>query len=77
MSALNTKLLISHLPSFPVKRAREDHGAHGSGTERQEKRQRVEKKTEQEGSSPSSNIHRLEKNTHALIPLSDQNKEQN
>lgn len=65
-SALNTKPFISLLPSFPVKRAREDHEAQGSGTEPQKKRQKEERKTEQDGSSPSANIHRL-KTTPTLI----------
>ncbi len=63
LSALNTKLLISLLPSSPVKRAREDHEARGSGTEPQKKRQKEERKTEQDGSSPSAHFHRL-KTTH-------------
>lgn len=39
---------------LPVKRAREDHEAGGSGTEPQKKRQKEDKKTEQYGSSPHS-----------------------
>lgn len=53
LSALNTKLLISLLPPSPVKRSRENHEACGSGTLPQ-KRQKEERKTEQDGSSPSA-----------------------
>lgn len=59
-SALNTKLLIFHLPSSPVKRSREEREAGGSGTEPQKKKQKEEKKTEQDGSSPSAHHHRLQ-----------------
>ncbi|KAM9336005.1 kinesin-like protein KIF22 [Symphorus nematophorus] len=44
---------------LPVKRAREDHEAGGSGTEPQKKRQKEERKTEQDGSSPSAQFHSL------------------
>ncbi|XP_042364267.1 kinesin-like protein KIF22 [Plectropomus leopardus] len=42
---------------LPVKRAREDHEAGGSGTEPQKKRQKDERKAEQDGSSPSAHYH--------------------
>ncbi|XP_070847279.1 kinesin-like protein KIF22 [Chaetodon trifascialis] len=45
------------VPVLPVKRAREDHEARGSGTEPQKKRQKDERKTEQDGSSPSTHFH--------------------
>ncbi|XP_041819137.1 kinesin-like protein KIF22 isoform X2 [Chelmon rostratus] len=45
------------VPVLPVKRPREDHEARGSGTEPQKKRQKDEKKTEQDGSSPSTHFH--------------------
>ena len=61
----NTKLLISLLPSSSVKRGRDEHEAQGSGTQPQKKRQKEERKTE-DGSSPSSHIHRL-KTTHTHI----------
>lgn len=47
------------VPVLPVKRAREDHEAGGSGTEPQKKRQKDERKSEQEGSSPSSHFNSL------------------
>lgn len=47
------------VPVLPVKRAKEDHEAGGSGTEPPKKRQKGEKKTERDGSSPSSHIHSL------------------
>lgn len=47
------------VPALPVKRAREDHEAGGSGTEPQKKRQKDERKSEQEGSSPSSHFNSL------------------
>ncbi|XP_071318104.1 kinesin-like protein KIF22 [Trachinotus anak] len=47
------------VPVLPVKRSREDHEAGGSGTEPQKKRQKEEKKTEQDGSSPSAHFHSL------------------
>ncbi|XP_019965547.2 kinesin-like protein KIF22 [Paralichthys olivaceus] len=46
------------VPVLPVKRAREDHEAGRSGTEPQKKKQK-EKKTEQDGSSPSAHLHSL------------------
>lgn len=53
-----------------MKRAREDHEAGGSGTEPHKKRQKEEKKTEQDGSSPSAHFHRLKiKYTLELIRL--------
>lgn len=48
---------FSLLLSSPVKRAREEHEATGSGTEPQKKKQK-EKKDEQDGSSPSAHYHR-------------------
>ncbi|KAI3365687.1 hypothetical protein L3Q82_010770 [Scortum barcoo] len=45
------------IPVLPVKRAREDHEARGSGTEPQKKRQKEERKCEQDGSSPSAHFH--------------------
>ncbi|XP_026207580.1 kinesin-like protein KIF22 isoform X2 [Anabas testudineus] len=45
------------VPVLPVKRSREDHEAGGSGTEPHKKRQKEEKKTEQDGSSPSAFFH--------------------
>ncbi|XP_076615343.1 kinesin-like protein KIF22 [Chaetodon auriga] len=45
------------VPVLPVKRAREDHEARGSGTEPQKKRQKDERKTEQDSSSPSTHFH--------------------
>ncbi|XP_074518937.1 kinesin-like protein KIF22 [Halichoeres trimaculatus] len=45
------------VPVLPVKRAREDHKARGSGIEPHKKRQKEERKTEQDGSSPSAHIH--------------------
>ncbi|XP_035525597.1 kinesin-like protein KIF22 [Morone saxatilis] len=47
------------LPVLPVKRAREDHEARGSGTEPQKKRQKDERKSEQDGSSPSAHFNSL------------------
>ncbi|KAE8284258.1 Kinesin-like protein KIF22 [Larimichthys crocea] len=47
------------VPVLPVKRAREDHQARGSGTEPQKKKQKEERKTEHDGSSPSGHIHSL------------------
>lgn len=47
------------VPVLPVKRAREDHEAGGSGNEPQKKRQKDERKTEQDGSSPSAHFHSL------------------
>lgn len=47
------------VPVLPVKRAREDHEAGGSGTEPQKKRQKEERKTEQDSSSPSAHFHSL------------------
>ncbi|XP_028286908.1 kinesin-like protein KIF22 [Parambassis ranga] len=47
------------VPVLPVKRAREEHEATGSGTEPQKKRQKEEKKDEQDGSSPSAHYHSL------------------
>ncbi|GAA6214209.1 kinesin-like protein KIF22 [Lates japonicus] len=47
------------VPVLPVKRARDDHEAGGSGTEPQKKRQKEEKKTEHSGSSPSAHFHSL------------------
>ncbi|KAF0025387.1 hypothetical protein F2P81_022268 [Scophthalmus maximus] len=47
------------VPVLPVKRAREDHEAGRSGTEPQKKKQKDEKKTEQDGSSPSAHYHSL------------------
>ncbi|KAK9530438.1 hypothetical protein VZT92_011938 [Zoarces viviparus] len=48
------------VPVLPMKRAREDHEAGGSGTEPQKKKkQKDERKTEQDGSSPSSPFHSL------------------
>ncbi|XP_040922375.1 kinesin-like protein KIF22 [Toxotes jaculatrix] len=44
------------VPVLPVKRARENQEAGGSGTEPQKKRQKEEKKTEQGGSSPSAHF---------------------
>nr|XP_046232807.1 kinesin-like protein KIF22 [Scatophagus argus] len=44
------------MPVLPVKRAREDHEAQGSGTEPQKKKQKEERKSEQDGSSPSANL---------------------
>ncbi|KAM6898800.1 kinesin-like protein KIF22 isoform 1-T2 [Lycodopsis pacificus] len=49
------------VPVLPMKRAREDHGAGGSGTEPQKKKQKDERKTEQDGSSPSSHFDSLSK----------------
>nr|XP_019965547.1 PREDICTED: kinesin-like protein KIF22 [Paralichthys olivaceus]XP_019965548.1 PREDICTED: kinesin-like protein KIF22 [Paralichthys olivaceus] len=46
------------VPVLPVKRAREDQEAGRSGTEPQKKKQK-EKKTEQDGSSPSAHLHSL------------------
>ncbi|XP_070707550.1 kinesin-like protein KIF22 [Pempheris klunzingeri] len=45
------------VPVLPVKRAREDRDARGSGTEPQRKRQKEERKPEQDGSSPSAHCH--------------------
>lgn len=45
------------VPMLPVKRARDDHEAQGSGTEPHKKRQKEERKTEQDGSSPSAHFH--------------------
>lgn len=56
--ALNTKMLIFPFPAFPVKRAREDHEALGSSIEPQKKRQKDERKTGPDGSSPSASSHR-------------------
>ncbi|KAM4524430.1 kinesin-like protein KIF22 isoform 1-T2 [Odontesthes bonariensis] len=42
------------MPVLPVKRAREEHTAGGSGTEPHKKKQKDEKKAEQDGSSPSA-----------------------
>ncbi|KAG7227843.1 hypothetical protein INR49_013637 [Caranx melampygus] len=47
------------VPVLPVKRAREDHDAGGSGTEPHKKRQKDEKKTEQDASSPSAHFNSL------------------
>ncbi|XP_031699292.1 kinesin-like protein KIF22 isoform X2 [Anarrhichthys ocellatus] len=48
------------VPVLPMKRAREDHEAGGSGTEPQKKKkQKDERKSEQDGSSPSSHFHSL------------------
>ncbi|XP_023267068.1 kinesin-like protein KIF22 [Seriola lalandi dorsalis] len=47
------------MPVLPVKRAREDDEARGSGTQPHKKRQKEEKKTEQDGSSPSAHFHSL------------------
>uniref|UniRef100_A0A3Q3GFJ1 Kinesin-like protein n=1 Tax=Labrus bergylta TaxID=56723 RepID=A0A3Q3GFJ1_9LABR len=44
-------------PVLSVKRTREDHGVRGSVTEPQKKRLKEERKTEQDGSSPSAQIH--------------------
>ncbi|KAM6964234.1 kinesin-like protein KIF22 [Tautogolabrus adspersus] len=45
------------MPVLPVKRTREDHGVRGSVTEPHKKRLKEERKTEQDGSSPSAQIH--------------------
>ncbi|KAM8729399.1 kinesin-like protein KIF22 isoform 1-T2 [Acanthopagrus schlegelii] len=45
------------VPTLPVKRGRDEHEAQGSGTQPQKKRHKEERKTEQDGSSPSSHIH--------------------
>ncbi|XP_044033428.1 kinesin-like protein KIF22 [Siniperca chuatsi] len=68
-SALNfaakSKLIVNKpftretVPVLPVKRSREDHEARGSGTEPQKKRQKDERKTEQDGSSPSAHFQSL------------------
>ncbi|TDG98085.1 hypothetical protein EPR50_G00214450 [Perca flavescens] len=42
---------------LPVKRAKEDHKAGGSGTEPLKKRHKDDRKTEQDGSSPSAHFH--------------------
>ncbi|KAK2820343.1 hypothetical protein Q5P01_023302 [Channa striata] len=47
------------VPVLPVKRAREDHEARGSGSEPHKKKQKEEKKIEQDGSSPSAHFDRL------------------
>uniref|UniRef100_A0A3Q1BR53 Kinesin-like protein n=1 Tax=Amphiprion ocellaris TaxID=80972 RepID=A0A3Q1BR53_AMPOC len=47
------------VPVLPVKRAREEHEAGGSGTEPHKKRQKDEKKSQQDGSSPSAHHHSL------------------
>uniref|UniRef100_UPI0037E7D403 kinesin-like protein KIF22 n=1 Tax=Semicossyphus pulcher TaxID=241346 RepID=UPI0037E7D403 len=47
------------VPVLPVKRAREDQEARGSGTEPHKKRQKEERKTAQDGSSPSAHAHSL------------------
>ncbi|XP_008300735.1 kinesin-like protein KIF22 [Stegastes partitus] len=45
------------VPVLPVKRAREEHEAGSSGTEPHKKRQKDEKKSQQDGSSPSAHYH--------------------
>uniref|UniRef100_G3NXC8 Kinesin-like protein n=1 Tax=Gasterosteus aculeatus aculeatus TaxID=481459 RepID=G3NXC8_GASAC len=47
------------VPAMPVKRARDDHTAGGSGTEPHKKKQKDERKTEQDCSSPSSSFDSL------------------
>lgn len=47
------------LPVLPVKRSREEHEAGGSGTEPHKKKQKDEKKSEHDGSSPSAHYHSL------------------
>ncbi|XP_027856652.1 kinesin-like protein KIF22 [Xiphophorus couchianus] len=47
------------VPVLPVKRSREEHEAGGSGAEPHKKKQKDEKKSEQDGSSPSVHYHSL------------------
>ncbi|PWA16680.1 hypothetical protein CCH79_00017500 [Gambusia affinis] len=47
------------VPVLPVKRSREEHEVGGSGAEPHKKKQKDEKKSEQDGSSPSAHYHSL------------------